>query len=179
VRVVAEFHPDRMHDAPEEVRRQAHQRYTDLNEAHLCLAETRPRLRHLLELERGSRIPDLQEIPEDLMQLFATLTRHFKEADRFLKTRAATTSPLLRVALFEQGETLREGLQQTLNTLRRRTEDLQNSVRDLDGQWSHRSGRESAQTESLLADLESLYRLVSFHDRWSQQTQARIMQLME
>jgi hypothetical protein len=123
-------------------------------------------------------VPDLQEIPDDLMQFFALLIRQFKETDDFLKARDANTSPLLKVALFEQGESLREMLQQTLDSLRRKTEDLLERVRDLDGRWEDRSGTPERR-ECLLADLENLYRLLSFHDRWHHQTQNRILQLME
>jgi DnaJ-domain-containing protein 1 len=178
LQAAARCHPDRMHAASEEVRREAHQRYTCLNEAHLCLTEPRCRLRHLLELERGCKVPDLQEIPDDLMQFFALLIRQFKETDDFLKARDANTSPLLKVALFEQGESLREMLQQTLDSLRRKTEDLLERVRDLDGRWEDRSGTPERR-ECLLADLENLYRLLSFHDRWHHQTQTRTLQLME
>ena len=52
--LTAEAHPDRVHNALPAKKKSAHERYTELNTAYLCLREPRESLRHLLELERGT-----------------------------------------------------------------------------------------------------------------------------
>jgi curved DNA-binding protein CbpA len=179
VRAAAEVHPDRVHDAPESVRQSAHDRYTELNAAQLCLRDVRTRLRHLLELERGRKVVDLQEIPEALMALFERLGRQLKAADQHLREVAQATSPLLKVGLFEQGETLREQLRQTQAILHQHRQELEGHLRVLNDQWERLAGDDAEARERLLRDLETLYRLISFHDRWRAQVQERLLKLMD
>lgn len=179
VSAAAAVHPDRLHSAPPDTRQEAHQRYVALNEAHLCLKDTRSRLRHLLELERGGKVPDLQEMPDDLMALFGSLTQQFKITDTFLKERAAATSPLLRVSLFERGEAHRTALLETQALLQKRISDLENSLRALDQHWVGPDAQDPQEQAHLRTALERLYRLISFHDRWLQQVRTRLGQLME
>lgn len=172
-------HPDRIHEATDKLKREAQRQYTELNEAHLCLRDTRSRLQHLFELEKDRRVPDLQEMPDDLMQLFTTLTQRFTETDCFLREKASATSPMLKVSLFEEGESHREALQKTQALLRQRLFDLEASVRELDQQWTCRVETSHPSHGEVISKLESLYRLISFHERWLQQAQTRMIQLME
>src|SRR6266478_7291458 len=66
----AEDHPDRVHQASDAEKVAAQQRYTELSAAYNCLREPKERLRHLLELERGTKPEDIQRIPSDLMDVF-------------------------------------------------------------------------------------------------------------
>ncbi|MCU0770343.1 MAG: hypothetical protein MUE94_01045 [Verrucomicrobia bacterium] len=170
-------HPDRVHDAPEATRRAAHDRYTELNQAHLCLADARTRLRHLLELERGGKITDLQSIPDDWMELFTRLSRQLKAADQYARQLAQADSPLLRVAWFEQGEALREELQQTESWLNRQRDELDHRLRVLSEQWDAPPNGDGGARERRLAELETLYRLLSFQDRWRAQVRERLLRL--
>jgi DnaJ-domain-containing protein 1 len=179
VSAATDSHPDRVHDAPAEVRREAQERYTRLNEAQRCLTVSRTRLRHLLELERGERIKDLQEIPEDLMRLFQVLGTQLKAADAHLRDSAKADSPLLKVALFEQGETVREGLQETQQMLQDRGTALEEKLRSLGERWKQAPTASAHERDALLAQLETLYRLISFHDRWQAQVHSRLITLME
>ncbi len=65
----AEFHPDRVHSASTQERRAAQERYTELNTAYNCLRDPKERLAHLLELERGAKPTQVQDIPSGLMSL--------------------------------------------------------------------------------------------------------------
>ena len=172
------LHPDRFNDAPQADQRAAQEQYSALNEAHQCLKRSRTRLRHLLELERGSRIPDLQEIPPDWMALFTEIGALCQSADHLVRERAATSSPILQVALLERSENLRERLQAMQTRLKERDSALETSLRRLDERWSHRHEAAATGGSGLLRDLEELYRLFSFNDRWMEQIQARQMQLM-
>ena len=178
VSAAAESHPDRIHDSPERERREAHDRYTELNEAHLCLKDHRHRLRHLLELERGERIRDLQEIPDDLMELFERLSQQLRAVDVHCRESAQATSPLLKVTLFERGEELRGQLEQTRTLLQERLDTLEGRLRASGDDWSNPPAGDGSRREALLTNLEALYRLLSFHMRWHGQVQNRILQLM-
>jgi len=179
VAAAAELHPDRIHEAPEQARREAQDRYTQLNEAHLCLKDTRARIRHLLELERGRKVKDLQEIPDDVMQLFEVVGQQLRSADAHCRNLADIDSPLLKVALLEQGEELRVSLQQTQSSLQTRRDGLNDRLRSLDGEWNELQAADLPRREAILAELEAVYRLMSFYERWFNQAQARIMRLME
>ena len=175
----AAVHPDRIHDAPDAAREAAHERYTRLNEAEQCLARTRTRLRHLLELERGGKVRDLQEMPEALMQLFQEVGAGLRAADQHCRESAAAESPLLKVALFAKGEELREVLQATQKLLNERLRALEEELQSVSERWAHAGTGSPSDREGLLQELETLYRLISFHDRWLSQVQSRILQLME
>ena len=103
-------HPDRVHGGSEAERQAAHQRFAELNAAHACLREPRDRLRHLLELELGSKPAELHEIPSDLAGLFMKVADACREADKFLVEQTKVTSPLLRAQLFEPGQEWTEKL---------------------------------------------------------------------
>jgi len=54
LKLSAAAHPDRFHGGTESERAQANDRSAELNAAYNTLRETRDRLFHLLELERGA-----------------------------------------------------------------------------------------------------------------------------
>lgn len=168
-------HPDRMHGADADARRAAQARYTQLNEARQRLTAPHARLRHLLELERGRPITDLQTISGDVMELFDAVGRACREADRLLIERAQTTSPLLKVKLFERGEEIRTALEATRESVQANLERLHLRLKEADARWAGSTG---SAREPLLAELEELFRLFSFHDRWLAQIQARWVQII-
>src|SRR6185503_437127 len=93
----SEVHPDRVHNAAEAEKQMASRHYAELNAAFNCLREPKTRLRHLLELELGTKPEDLQEIPPDLADLFLEVAGLRRQVDGFLAERAKVQSPLLRV----------------------------------------------------------------------------------
>ena len=88
-----------------------------MNAAYNCLREAKTRLLHLLELERGTRPAEVQEIPPATMDLFTEVSRHCREADDLVAARANVTSPLLNAQLFERGMALTEKLNSLLHPL--------------------------------------------------------------
>ena len=175
----AEHHPDRLHEAPEDQRREAHERATILNQAHFCLKNSRTRLRHFLELERGTPIRDLHEIPEDLMQIFMKLGDLLKLADQQVAEAARTDSPMLKVAHFKQTEELRDSLEEAQAMLKQRRDELESRLRSSSHIWKQLNPADADRREKVLTDLESLYRLMTFHDRWIEQVQARALRLLD
>jgi len=165
-------HPDRVHNASEAEQRAAQQRYTELNAAFKTLREPRDRLRHLLELERGGKPKDLQEMSADLVELFMQMGQFSRQVDAFLTERTATTSPLLQVPLFERAQAWLEQLAQLQQTIQTRRETVLSTVQQLDESWQRPVDR-----AVLLPELEQCWRLLSFYDRWLAQLQNTRVQL--
>jgi DnaJ-domain-containing protein 1 len=165
----AQVHPDRVHQLGEVERTEADRRYKEQNAAYQCLREPRDRLRHLLELERGARPEELQEVPPELADVCMDVGRLCREADRFLAEMAQINSPLLRVQRFAAVQELVEQLM----SLQKKISDNQESafarIRIIDQQWNDSNARSIA-----LAELENLYRLLGFLLRWSAQIRERI-----
>lgn len=169
----ANVHPDKIHSAAESERQAASKRFAELNAAYNCLAIPKSRLLHLLELELGAKPGDVQQIPPALADLFAQVAAICRDADRFLAEKEKTVSPLLQVQLFERGQEWIEKLNSLQKKLGAFHDELLAKLKLLDEQWTaDRSNR-----AGLLSDLESLYRLFSYFNRWAAQIQERIVQL--
>ena len=173
----AEFHPDRVHQAPPEQQAQAHRRYTDLNAAYQRLREPKERLLHLIELERGARPAQVQGIPAELMDLSLEVARLCRAADEFLVQKNRAVSPLLQVEMFERAQEWSErlmGLQKQINV---RYEELLAQLKLLDTEWQGAQLPNSTVRTELLERVESLYRTFSFVGRWQSQMRERLVQL--
>lgn len=162
----AEVHPDRVHDASPEEKAAANREYAGLNAAHQCLATTKLRLRHLLELETGAPPGDIRQTPPELMDQFFEVGRICQEVDKFLTQRDAATSPLVKARLFPQGLEWTDALQALNGRLRARLEELEGELKAV-----------NSVTAGMLPRLEEVYRLVSYYDRWSAQLRERLVRL--
>jgi len=174
----ATVHPDRVHNLPAPAREKAQGHYTELNAAYNCLREDRDRLRHLLELERGSTPTEIQQIPQDLMNVFMEVSQVCRQADAFLSEKSKISSPLLKVQFFERGHEWTEELRHLQNSVRARRESLVDELKTIDAAWIASARSNVSQHAGLLARLEELYRLFSYFDRWLGQIQERITQIM-
>jgi hypothetical protein len=167
-------HPDRVHGANESEKAEITRRYARLNAAFHCLSEPKSRLLHLLELELGGKPKDIQAIPALLADLFAEIANCCQSADHFLAEKSRTTSPLLQARLFERGQDWVE----RLNVLKKRLGELHGKVEDdlksLDEKWMR---QETVLRQEILPELEELYRLFSYFNRWNGQIQERVVQL--
>jgi DnaJ-domain-containing protein 1 len=158
----ATVHPDRVHGEPEAERKAAQDRYTQLNAAHQCLRDTKSRLQHLLELERGGKLQDVQQIPPETMDLFFQVGKLCREADEFLGRKRQVTSPLLKVDIFERALACQATLNQVAEDLRNRISALENELKS---------------SELPPVRLEAIYRLISYFTRWLAQLRERAVQL--
>ncbi len=163
-------HPDRVHQASEADKLAANQRYTELNAAYHCLREPRSRVRHLLELELGTKPSDLTSVPDDLMELFFSVGKAFREVDALLAEKTKATSPLLQVEFFERGQDWVEPLGALREKIVARRDVLVSELQGLDAGWEAATPKP---TEALLR----IWRLLSFYDRWLTQVQERVVQL--
>jgi curved DNA-binding protein CbpA len=166
----AEVHPDRVHQTSDATKLAANQRYTELNAAYNCLREPRSRIRHLLELELGAKPSDLTNVPDDLMELFFSIGKVFREVDAFLAQKAKATSPLLQVQFFERGQDWIEKLGALREKIFARRETLLGEVQAMNGSWETAGPKPTAA-------LLRIWRLLSFYDRWLTQIQERVVQL--
>jgi DnaJ-domain-containing protein 1 len=166
----AEVHPDRVHEAVPAEKLAAQQRYTELNAAYQCLREPRSRIRHLLELELGTKPSDLTNIPEDLMNLFFAVGKQLRETDALLTEKAAATSPLLQVELFERAQAAMGPLQELQEQIVARRDLLLAQLKAVDADWDRGEHK-------LTAELLTIWRWLSFYDRWLGQLHERVAQL--
>jgi curved DNA-binding protein CbpA len=166
----AEVHPDRVHQSPEADKLAANQRYTELNAAYNCLREPRHRIRHLLELELGAKPSDLTNVPDDLMEVFFSVGKVFREVDALLVEKGRATSPLLQVQFFERGQDWVEKLGALREKISVRRDVLVGELQAVDAGWETATLKP---TDVLLR----IWRLLSFYDRWLTQIQERVVQL--
>jgi DnaJ-domain-containing protein 1 len=166
----AEVHPDRVHQASAEDKEVAQQRYIELNAAYQCLRDPRQRLRHLLELELGAKPSDLTNVPDDLMELFFSVGRTFRDVDALLAEKGRATSPLLQVQVFERGQEWMEKLNAVREQIVTRRDRLLAELQTVDVSWAAAAAKP---TDTLLR----IWRLLSFYDRWLAQIHERVVQL--
>ncbi len=173
----AQMHPDRVHKGNEMEKNAAHTRYLEINSAYNCLRDPKERLRHLLELERGSKPNDLQQVPPDLMNTFMEVSQLCRDSDAFLGEKAKVSSPLLKVQLFERAQAWTEKLTKLQGALNGWHERLVADLKAVDAKWHSDLRLNLSSRNSALDQLEELYRLFSYFNRWSAQIQERIARL--
>ena len=175
----AEIHPDRMHGAPETERREATERFSTLNEAYNLLRDPKERLVHLLELEYGHQLPDVQRIPPGTMDLFMSVGEACREIDGFLARKEEASSPMLKVKLFEEGLDFTDRLQALQAQVDSKRVELEAELSEMNAPWETASppGDEDRLSQLPLERLEQIYRVYSYVSRWSQQIQERFARL--
>jgi len=173
----SQVHPDRVHHAPEAERRSAGGRYAELNAAYNCLREPKDRLRHLLELELGAKLVDIQSVPPELMDTFFEVGRLCREVDAFLKEKATVTSPVLKVQLFERGQDWTDQLNVVQRIINTRREELMLELKAMNPAWEAAAQTGAPREKLPLGRLEEICRLLGYYARWSEQIQERIVQL--
>jgi curved DNA-binding protein CbpA len=170
----ASLHPDRIHSAGAAARAGAATSFAELNAAYTCLADPKSRLRHLLELELGAKPKDIEEIPAALADVFADVAMTCRSTDGFLAERSRGTSPLLQVQRFEHAQDWVDkllALQQKLSGVQGQ---LLDELKALDGRWVNLAAEAR---HEILSNLEELYRLFGYFNRWNKQINERLVQL--
>jgi curved DNA-binding protein CbpA len=173
----ATAHPDRTHTADAAARESAHEHFAELNAAFQCLREPKERLKHLLELELGSRPQQVETVPNDLMELSMTVARLCCDTDGFLQEKARASSPLLQVQLFERGQQYSEQIGQLQSQLSSRRDPLIAELKAVDAEWDLNGNPGQEQRDQQLRSLGRIYRLLRYFDRWQQQLQERFVRL--
>lgn len=170
----ASVHPDKIHSASDAEKAGAAKSFAELNAAYNCLAEPKSRLLHLLELELGAKPKDIQQIPAGLADLFADVANVCRNTDGFLVEKSKVTSPLLQVQWFERSQEWVERLNALQQKLNRLQERLMDELKQVDEKWR---AADAQSRRGLLVNIEELYRLFGYFNRWNKQVQERVVQL--
>lgn len=173
----SQSHPDRFHNSSESEQQTAGRRFAELNSAYQCLREPELRLRHLLELELGARPPSIQPVPPGLMETFVEVGTLCRQTDAFLEERSKVTSPILKAGMFERGEEWTDKLKAVQQKINFRRDEILTELRNLNSAWESAVDAAPTHHELPLARLEEISRLLGYFARWSEQLQARIVQL--
>lgn len=181
LKLSAEVHPDRVHQATECEKELATQTYAGLNAAYNTLREPKDRLVHLTELEIGERPKDIQRIPPGTMDLFVEIGQACRDVDAFLVQRPSVTSPMLRVQLFSKGQEWVETLNRLQRTVKAKRDELDLELRSMNPAWEQAPSEPSEARRSVLQPyldrLEQMYRVLSYVHRWTEQLQQRVVEL--
>jgi curved DNA-binding protein CbpA len=175
----AEVHPDRLRHATENRKRNATERYTELNAAYDCLRDPKDRLFHLLTLERGTTPEQVQRIGSEPMNLFNEVSQICRKADSFLIEKAKTTSPLLKAQILMQATELTDEISALRHELRVRRDTLVEQTKILNMAWESAPPVGTSSRVNFLpcGRLEQLYRDLSYVSRWLAQIEERSVQL--
>jgi DnaJ-domain-containing protein 1 len=168
-------HPDRVHGASEEEKVFANQRFTEINAAYQCLRDPKERLRHLLELETGGKPAQVHQVPATVADLFIEISNLCRSVDVFLNEKNQQTSPLLKAMIFERGLEWTDRLQELQGEVNRQRDALLERLKSLDQAWTGLDEPPSPdRVQNLpLAELEEVYRMLSYLKRWSAQLENR------
>jgi len=172
-------HPDRLHQAAKEEQDAATRCYAELNAAYNCLREPKERLQHLLLLEHGAKPVGIDSVPGELMELFMEAGKLCRAVDVFLAERSATTSPLIKVQMFERGMDWTERLNDFQHKFDLRRAALDESLQRMNPLWDAAPpvGNASRAASLPLGDLKESYRLLSYLSRWTGQLRERAVKL--
>jgi hypothetical protein len=172
-------HPDRVHQAGSAEKQAATARYTELNAAWQCLADTKERLLHLLMLEGGSKPEGVENVPADFSSMFMEAGRFCQELDRFLLERSRASSPMLRVQMFNQSMEWTQRVNLVLPRLIGQRATLEAELKAMNPAWETAPpvGHPQRATSLPLDRLEQVYRKWSYVSRWIGQFQERVVQL--
>ena len=175
----AAAHPDRVHGGTESERAEANARSAELNAAYNTLRETRDRLFHLLELERGAPSRDIQRIPAGTMDLFVEIGQCCRDVDAFLSAHPDSESPMLRLQRMRQALEWSDRLMGLQRQVNGRREEIENTLRTLNAAWEAAPPPPSPDRcgQLPLEALEESARAMSYVSRWTSQLQERLGRL--
>ena len=162
-------HPDRVHQADDATRTAATHRYTELNSAQQCLADTRLRLRHLIELETGQPPGDVGSVPAQISDLFFEVGKALKQADELVRQKQVTMAPMVQAQFMRQVMERMELVRGMITGLERRRAELDERCQELGRRWLTGDKQVFALTE--------LNRDYGFLNRWLEQLRERLLQL--
>jgi len=175
----AAAHPDRVHGGTESERAHANARSAEVNAAYNTLRESRDRLFHLLELERGAPSRDIQRIPAGTMDLFVEIGQCCRDADTFLATNPNSESPMLKLQRMRQALEWSDRLMALQRQVNLRREVLETTLRGLNAAWESAPPPSDPDRKNHLPleSLEDAARAMSYVSRWTSQLQERLGQL--
>ncbi len=152
-------HPDKATEEKEK----AEEAFRGLNESYQILRNNRSRILHLLELQGVPKPEHVQAIPPIALDLFSRIAEVTRNSDALLKEKAAASSPILKVQLFEKALPCVDAIQELQAEVRNRLERVETTLRTLG----------SAETKTLQEAAATL----GFLEKWQAQLQERAAML--
>lgn len=177
--LAARYHPDKLPTANAEEKAAASRRYAELNAAFQRLLEPKERLRHLIELETGPPLKDVQSPPARVVGLVLEIAVTCRVVDQFLTERAKTSSPLLKAEMFGKGLDFIDRLTQLRQRLDTQRDELLAELKGMNPDWETAPPPGDARRAVALPleRLELACRSFSYLARASGQVQERLAQL--
>lgn len=173
LKVCAECHPDRSHQADPESKTRRTQEFIQFNTAYNCLRDPKERLLHLWQLETGKKPAELQEIPPELLGIFEQIATLTHDVEGFLKLKEKASSAVEKANLFERAMEWKaklEGFHQEIEALR---QELFRELALMNREWEEAPVTAAERQLKLpLQRLEQIYRMFSYLNRWQQKTAA-------
>jgi curved DNA-binding protein CbpA len=173
----AQLHPDRIHQAPEAERQAAGRQYSALNAAYNCLRDPGRRLQHLLELELGAKPGGVQNLPPGMMEFSMEVGRLCREADDLVKAKLSVNSPVLKVRLFEQSQSVTDSLNALRQSINGRLGELMAELKAMNPAWEAAQATPAKHERLSLERLEEARCVLAYFSRWLEQIQERVLEL--
>jgi hypothetical protein len=162
LRAMAQMHPDAVGDNdPARL----------LNQARDLLVRDRTRLRHLVELTRGSPLVGRGAVPEEIGDLFNPLAELLGHVRGHLQVVAKADSALEKATLVPQGLEWFDALQSFQGRLRDLRQSQADRLQDLDAAWL--AGNRDTR------GLEEMALALAFLDKWSDEVDEQAFRLSE
>ncbi len=174
LKLSSSVHPDRVHALGEAEKSAATQRFADLNAAYLLLRDPQRRLSLLFEIETGTKLPNIQSTPADIVELFMEVGQFFRDVDPYLSrtNNQSETSSIVRATSRIRQHEWSNQLKILQAKIETHMEHALLDLQKLDANWM--TGN---QHQSLTPLLEHLARVFAYLARWNQQLSERSFQL--
>jgi curved DNA-binding protein CbpA len=139
--------------------------FARINEAYRVLSDPKQRLGHLLSLE-GAIPNSTGSLPNELIELFATIGAFLQGADVLLEKAAGANSALAKSLLQPQILDTRQRASELLKNLEALSNSARDEVRRLDDLWDE-------QREEAVERVKDLYGRFAYLGRWAEQLRER------
>ena len=175
----ADVHPDQSHNADTATKAEKQKVFAEINAAYQCLDDSKCRVRHLIELERGKTPENVRSIPDEMTEWFMEIGALCRKVDAFLARKEKQDSPMLQAALMVEGMALNDEVTEMHSRLLGELSKLDIELRSLVPAWELLDTQVDDRTERLpLAKLEALAQRLSFWVKWIAQLGERSGRLM-
>ncbi len=155
-------HPDKQEGPPNTVGG-SEPMSTEVNEAFKILENDATRIAHLVKLETGSDLSQSRQVPEDLVDLFMTLSPLFHEADQLIRALKSAESPMLKARHFLTASPLTSKLSAIQEQLNERLQSVQAKLKEVHHLWIKPEPQEKSE---LLDTLTQIHSTLSYVQRW-------------
>ena len=174
-----DIHPDRSLSDDVDIKKLHHKEFASVNSAFQCLSDTKSRVRHLLELERGCVSENVQPVPSEMTDWFTEIGLVCRKVDLFLEKKEKQDSPILQANLMGEGIFLNDEISGIHQKLQVELMKINEALKLLNPQWDQVGEDSVDRIDKLpLAELGAIAQRLSFWAKWSAQLGERSSRLM-